>query len=250
MPKFGCFDDGQFNELDIEDHLSSSPVLASANFWYWIRKLQARFVAGDYSAAMHAASKLQHLPWKIVGVIEEADYHLYRALAHSAYCDFAPASERSQHLGADRHASQAVTGLGGELPGEFRGPCCAGRRRNRSPGRARTSMPNTCMSRPSGRRMTMALSTMKQSPTNVPPHFYRTRGFDRFADALPAQCPLLLLALGRRGKVRQLDARYPGLALADADGGAGHRRHRISRLTLPPLCRPRRLCQEKCSCPA
>ena len=25
--------------------------------WYWIRKLQARYIAGDYAAAMDAASK-------------------------------------------------------------------------------------------------------------------------------------------------------------------------------------------------
>ena len=46
-PKFGCFDDGQFNEQRIEEHLSSNPAFALAACWHWIRKLQARYVAGD-----------------------------------------------------------------------------------------------------------------------------------------------------------------------------------------------------------
>jgi predicted ATPase len=36
--KFGCFDDGQFNELQMEHHLSSNPALAIAACWYWVRK--------------------------------------------------------------------------------------------------------------------------------------------------------------------------------------------------------------------
>jgi predicted ATPase len=41
-PKFGCFDDGQFNELRTERHLSTNPAFAIAAGRYWIRKLQAR----------------------------------------------------------------------------------------------------------------------------------------------------------------------------------------------------------------
>ena len=68
--KFGCFDDGQFNEVRAEIHLSSRPALASAACWHWIRKLQARYLAGEYAAAMDAGSKVQpsssHTPisWK------------------------------------------------------------------------------------------------------------------------------------------------------------------------------------------
>jgi hypothetical protein len=47
--KFGSFDDEHFNELRFERHFSGNPVLALPECWYWIRKLQARFFAGDYS---------------------------------------------------------------------------------------------------------------------------------------------------------------------------------------------------------
>src|SRR5262249_60833550 len=58
-PKFGSFDDGQFDELRFERHLASEPVLALPESWYCIRKLQARFVAGDYTSAVDASLRAQ-----------------------------------------------------------------------------------------------------------------------------------------------------------------------------------------------
>ena len=52
--KFGSFDDEQLDELQFERHLSSKPDLALPECQYWIRKLQARFFAGDYTAAIEA----------------------------------------------------------------------------------------------------------------------------------------------------------------------------------------------------
>ncbi|MGO4330989.1 AAA family ATPase [Cupriavidus sp. 2TAF22] len=99
-PRFGCFDDGQFAELDTEAHLASCPDLALAECWYWIRKLQSYYLAGDYAAALAAAAKAQPLLWTSTSFFEEAEYHFYSALAHATRCDFAPASERAQHLDA------------------------------------------------------------------------------------------------------------------------------------------------------
>ena len=42
--RFGAFDDGRLKELEFERHLSSQPALALVECWYWIRKLQARFL--------------------------------------------------------------------------------------------------------------------------------------------------------------------------------------------------------------
>src|SRR6202020_1370206 len=73
-------------------------TLAIAACFYWIRKLQARCIAGDYAAAMDAASKAQRLLWTSTTHFEEAEYHFYGALARAACCDGAPAGERQQHL--------------------------------------------------------------------------------------------------------------------------------------------------------
>ncbi|MGF6721120.1 PAS domain S-box-containing protein [Paraburkholderia sp. GAS41] len=97
-PTFGCFDDAQFNELRIEAHLSSNPALAVPACYYWIRKLQARYLAGDYAAAVEAAAKAQRLLWTSSLFIEEAEYHFYAALARAAWYDADLPDGRAQQL--------------------------------------------------------------------------------------------------------------------------------------------------------
>jgi PAS domain S-box-containing protein len=99
-PKFGCFDDEQFNERRTEHHLSSNPALALSACRYWVRKLQARYIAGEYAAAMDAASKAQPLLWTAPLLLEEAEYHFYGALSRAASFEAAPADERRQHVDA------------------------------------------------------------------------------------------------------------------------------------------------------
>ncbi|MFC0401706.1 AAA family ATPase [Paraburkholderia rhizosphaerae] len=96
--RFGCLDDRQFSEARAERHLSSNPALAIAACWYWIRKLQARYMAGDHAAAMDAASRAQPLLWTSSSFFEEAEYHFYGALARAAWYDRAARSEQPQVL--------------------------------------------------------------------------------------------------------------------------------------------------------
>ncbi len=86
-PTFGTFDDEQFDERRIEERFASNPGLAIAECWYWIRKLQARFLAGDYATAIEAASRAQALLWTSVAVFEKAEYYFYGALSWAASCD-------------------------------------------------------------------------------------------------------------------------------------------------------------------
>ena len=79
--------------------LSENPDLAFVECWYWIRKLQARFFAGDYVSAIEASSKAQQLLWTSPSYFETAEYHFYSALSRAASCDSAPADQR-QHLEA------------------------------------------------------------------------------------------------------------------------------------------------------
>ena len=93
-PKFGSFDDGQFNELRFEHHLFSNPALKLPECWYWIRKLQARFMAGDYRDALDASSKAQRLLWISRSMFETAEYHFYGALSQAAFCETGRADRR------------------------------------------------------------------------------------------------------------------------------------------------------------
>src|SRR6202790_1156374 len=86
-PTFGCFDDEQFDEPRIERRFSENTDLAFVECWYWIRKLQARFFAGDYASATEASSRAQRLLWTSPTHFEKAEYVFYSALAHAASCD-------------------------------------------------------------------------------------------------------------------------------------------------------------------
>src|SRR6202011_865102 len=98
--KFGSFDDGQFDELRFEGHLFGNPVLALPECWYWTRKLQARFFAGDYASAVDASLRVQRLLRVAASLFETAEYHFYGALSHAACCDSAIADQRQQHFEA------------------------------------------------------------------------------------------------------------------------------------------------------
>ncbi|NUY29113.1 AAA family ATPase [Paraburkholderia sp. JPY303] len=98
-PVFGCLDDAQFNEADTEQHYLDldKPSLSAAACWYWIRKLQARYLAGDHEAAMAAASEAQRLLWTSHSFLDEAEYHFYAALATAGRRDSIAAGEWPQH---------------------------------------------------------------------------------------------------------------------------------------------------------
>jgi PAS domain S-box-containing protein len=97
-PTFGCLDHSQFDERRIERRFSENPDLAIAACWYWIRKLQARCIAGDHATALGAAAKAQGLLWTTASFFEEAEYHFYSALSHAACCDSVSGNERQRLL--------------------------------------------------------------------------------------------------------------------------------------------------------
>ena len=81
---FGSLGHDNYDEHEVERDLGSNPALSLAEFCYWTRKLQARFFAGDYAAAVDAAQRAQRLLWTAPGQIVTADYHFYAALSHAA----------------------------------------------------------------------------------------------------------------------------------------------------------------------
>jgi len=91
LPTFGRLDGDGFSEEEFPKGLGHHPI---AECWYWVRKLQARFLAGDYAAAADAASKAENLLWTSVYMIEFAEYHFYAALARAGCFDNASEVER------------------------------------------------------------------------------------------------------------------------------------------------------------
>ena len=74
--------------------LEADPHLLFATCWYWIRKLQARFFAGDYASALEAASKAEPLLQPGPGHFEWAEYIFYDALTRAAQYDAVSAEKQ------------------------------------------------------------------------------------------------------------------------------------------------------------
>ncbi len=104
-PTFGRFDTDDYDESDTERRLASNPVLALAEFFYWTRKLQARFFAGDYTSAVESSRKAHRLLWPAASQVETGDFRFFAALAHAAAWNSASAEERDEHVAAlnDHH---------------------------------------------------------------------------------------------------------------------------------------------------
>jgi len=208
--KFGCFDDGQFNELQMEDHLSSNPAVAIAACWYWVRKLQARYIAGDYATAMDAASKAQRLLWTTSALFEEAEYHFYGALSCAASFDSAPADEQGQHLDAVAAHHKQLHVWAENCPENFENRAAlVGAEIARIEGRDIDAMrlyeQAIHSARDNGFVHNEAISYERAYA------FYRARGFDQIADVYLRNAHFCYLRWGADGKVRQLEEMYPQL---------------------------------------
>src|SRR5262249_9004444 len=89
--KFGSLDDGRFTERSFEERTTGQRAVAFLECYYWIRKLQARFFAGDYTSAIDAADKVE--TWYATSaslslfMLEEEEYHFYAALSRAARCE-------------------------------------------------------------------------------------------------------------------------------------------------------------------
>ncbi|CAB3809338.1 Adaptive-response sensory-kinase SasA [Paraburkholderia ultramafica] len=217
-PKFGCFDDEQFNELRIECHLSGNPALAIAACWYWIRKLQARYLAGDYASALGAASKAQQLLWTSPALFEEAEYHFYGALARAAWCDCAPASERPQQLDAVVEHRRQLEVWAENCPDNFGN---------------RAALVGAEIARIEGRdfdAMGLYEQAIRSARANGFVHnealanelaarFYAVRGFEKFAHVCLQDARYSYQRWGADGKVRQLEEAHPHLRTEEAAPG-------------------------------
>jgi PAS domain S-box-containing protein len=99
---FSTFNSAAFDENAFESQLTGDRM-PSLICWYWILKVQARFISGDYETAVGAAGKANALLWSADAHIQLLDYHYYAALALAASYDRAPSDtqrERREKLQA------------------------------------------------------------------------------------------------------------------------------------------------------
>jgi PAS domain S-box-containing protein len=207
---FGSFNDAQFDELQFERHSSNEEGRAIGSCWYWVRKLQARFFAGDYVTAVAASLNAQRLLWTSPAFLETAEAHFYGALSHAACCDAASPVQYSQHIEAlTAHHSQLVE-WAGNCPENFAN---------------RAALVGAEIARIEHRdldAMHLYEEAIKSAHENNFPHnealanelaarFYASLGFTKIADAYISDARYCYICWGADGKVKQLEERYPRL---------------------------------------
>jgi PAS domain S-box-containing protein len=209
-PTFGSFDDEQFQERGIEHRFSENPDLALAECWYWIRKLQARFFAGDYASAIEASSTAGRLLWTSPSSFETAEYHFYGALSQAAACDSAAAGERRQRLDAIAAHHRQLQLWAANCPDNFENRAAlVGAEIARIDGRDGDAM----------RLYEQAIRSARANgfvhqealANELAARFYAARGFEKIARVYLQDARYGYRRWGADGKVRQLDELYPHL---------------------------------------
>src|SRR5450631_1857121 len=220
-PTFGCFDDEQFDEARIERRFSANPDLVFGECFYWIRKLQARFFAGDYALALGAASRAQQLLWSLGSQFETAEYQFYGALSRAASCDSAAPGERQQHLEIVAAHHKQLQLWAANCPDNFENRAAlVGAEIARIEGREleaeRLYEQAIRSARANGFIHNEALANELAS------RFYAARGFEKIARVYLQDARYGYLRWGADGKVRQLDRLHPSLAALEARGPAAN----------------------------
>jgi PAS domain S-box-containing protein len=212
--RFGSLDDDRFDELRLQDRFASEPHALVFECWYWIRRLQARFLAGDYPDALDSALRARALLHSSPALLEAAEYELYGALAHAAACDAASAGERRQHLEAVASHGRRLDLWARHCPDNFgdRAALVAAelaRLEGRDPDAMRLYEEAIRSARENGFVHIEALAA------ELAARFYAGRGFDRLARASLRDARHAYLQWGADGKVRQLEELYPYLGDED-----------------------------------
>jgi PAS domain S-box-containing protein len=209
-PTFGSFDDEQFDEAQIERRFSENPDLAFVECWYWVRKLQARFFAGDYTSAMEASSRAQRVMWICVSQFETPEYLFYSALSQAACCHSAASGERQQHLDAIAAHHKQLQLWAENCPENFEN---------------RAALVGAEIARLEGRELDaehlyeQAIRSARENgfvhneaiANELAARFYEARGFKTISHAYLQKARYCYSRWGATGKVRQIDKLYPQL---------------------------------------
>jgi GAF domain-containing protein len=181
-----------------------------ARCWYWIRKLQAYFYAGDYESALQAASMVEPLLQAGPGHFERAEYVFYCALGQAAHYESASYEEKARYRAAlSTHHKQIAT-WAENCPANFgnRAALVAAeiaRVERRELDAEKLYEQAIRSAREHGFLQNEAIAN------EVAARFYSARGLETIAHAYLRNARHCYQRWGAEGKVRQLDETHPFL---------------------------------------
>jgi PAS domain S-box-containing protein len=204
------FSDPEFDESRFEQNLKANPHSVFARCWYWLRKLQVCFYAGDYPAALEAASKTEPLLQIGPGHFEWAEYLFYDALARAAQYDSATPEEKVRYREALAVHHKQIVVWAENCPENFGN---------------RAALVAAEIARIEGRELDAeslyekAIQSAREHgfvqneaiAHEVAARFYSARGFETIAHAYLRNARYCYLRWGALGKVRQIDQFYSPL---------------------------------------
>ncbi|UCI10704.1 PAS domain S-box protein [Mesorhizobium sp. B1-1-8] len=205
-PKFGCFNEAEFDELEFERRTDGKP----GSCLYWIRKLQACALAGDHLAALAAAAKAEGLLWMTPAIFERADYHFFAGVSLAALSHEASPTESSRLRRAMAVHRRQLDQWAEHCPENFGSRAAlinaeTARLSNRLPDAERLYEKAIRLAHVSALPHDEAIAYERASA------FYRQRGFDQIAHLYLQNARRCYARWGADGKVHQLNELFPQL---------------------------------------
>jgi len=198
------FDEGAFEVQLTEDRMSTMVC------YYWIFKLQARFISGDYDAAIAAAQKAKALLWSAETNIQSLNYWYYSALTLAAIHHMAGPQREAEALEELKRSLEQLREWSDNCPDTFVD---------------KYTLVSAELARIQGRELDAmrlyedAIQAARQHGfiqnegvgNELASRFYLKRGYRTVARTYLCEARHCFLRWGALGKVKQLDERYPGL---------------------------------------
>ena len=238
--EFGYFDDENVSEIEMEQRYAADPATKQPECWYWIRKLQTRFFAGQYASALDAAAKASELLWTSGAMFELAEYHFYAALSLAALRDLPGDRSGNSTSGLTILSAETFTNVYASV-NESVDTIAAHQKQLASWAENcpenfenRAALVGAEIARLEGRDLDaerLYQKAIRSARANgfvhiealayeIAARFYSGRGFDEISEMYLSRARGGYVRWGAVGKVRQLDAQYPILAIAHPQVGA------------------------------
>jgi PAS domain S-box-containing protein len=214
--RFSSFSDETFDETRFEARLTEDRMTPMVSR-YWILKIQARFMSGDYAQALDAAQQAKRVHFSSEAFLHSLDYNYYAALTIAACCENASAEEQQELRELLTAHEEQLRVWAETYPPTFADKhALVGAEIARIEGR-------------DGDAMRLYESAIRSARENdfvqnaglayeVAARFYSARGFESIATAYLRNARQCFLRWGAHGKVKQLDRLYPHLAAGEGVG--------------------------------
>jgi len=207
--EFSSFSDAQFDEETFEAQLTEDRMTTMVCL-HWILKLQARFMSGDYDAAIRAAQKAKALLWSSETFLQSVNYYYYSALTIAALHETAEPERQAEGLEVLKQSLEQLREWAESCPETFLD---------------KYNLVSAEVARIEGRdldAMRLYEEAIRAARENgfvqnegigneLAARFYLKRGLEKVAHSCLRDARHCYLGWGALGKVDQLDQLYPGL---------------------------------------